>query len=357
MVAHRSAPHWLIKVGDKFDRLVVISEMELRKDRPYYKCRCKCGKSIEKIIYGYSLIKRLTRSCGCLRDEIAVAHFHRHGATKGGKKDRLYIIWKAFRSRCLNKNGDRYEDYGGRGITFAIEWRAYESFRDWALSNGYEDHLTLDRRDTNGNYEPGNCRWVPLPEQSQNQRKRKATGGGQPTSLYKGVFKNGKGWAVEIKGVSIFFSHVEVESAFAYDYAYVQLFPNQENPILNNVSDELTLLRKQEIEEVVSKLIPKPLAQQDFGTLTIQLPCVYFMKDETLCEIKIGCAEDLLRRLKQIRLLRPASDIKLLGIIPGSVKEEREQHLKFLQFKLKGEWFRDSLETELCADPLFIKIP
>jgi hypothetical protein len=61
--------------------------------------------------------------------------------------------------------------YGGRGIKVCDEWKnSYENFREWALSNGYADNLTLDRINPNGNYEPSNCRWATAKTQGNNRR-------------------------------------------------------------------------------------------------------------------------------------------------------------------------------------------
>lgn len=88
----------------------------------------------------------------------------------GMSKTRLYTIWKKMKARCENSNQDRFLDYGGRGIQVCLAWRDFVVFRDWALANGYDDNLTLDRKDNNGNYEPDNCRWITSVEQQQNKR-------------------------------------------------------------------------------------------------------------------------------------------------------------------------------------------
>ena len=73
--------------------------------------------------------------------------------------------------RCLNKNGRRYKDYGGRGITICDEWKNdFKAFYDWAMANGYKDDLSIDRIDNDKGYYPENCRWATAFEQNHNKR-------------------------------------------------------------------------------------------------------------------------------------------------------------------------------------------
>ena len=91
----------------------------------------------------------------------------------GYRGTKLYKIWRNMKSRCLNKNRENYQYYGGRGITIYPEWLDFIPFRDWALKNEYREDLTIDRKDINGNYEPSNCQWIPLKENCQKKRTTK----------------------------------------------------------------------------------------------------------------------------------------------------------------------------------------
>ena len=86
----------------------------------------------------------------------------------------LYKKWLNMRQRCNNPKSTYYKYYGGRGIRVCDEWslrgKGYKNFYAWAIENGYKKGLTLDRIDVNGNYEPNNCRWVTMKEQSINKR-------------------------------------------------------------------------------------------------------------------------------------------------------------------------------------------
>lgn len=91
------------------------------------------------------------------------------------KYRRLYRTYHSIKARCYNKNEAQYYNYGGRGIVMCDEWLdmecGFERFVDWAYLNGYDDTLTIERVDVNGNYEPNNCKWIPKAEQAKNKRK------------------------------------------------------------------------------------------------------------------------------------------------------------------------------------------
>lgn len=94
--------------------------------------------------------------------------------TDSGRKKtdtRLYSIWENMKARCYNKNKPKYKTYGAKGIRVCKEWKeSFDSFHDWAVSHGYRDSLTLDRKDPKGNYEPSNCRWASNKVQANNKR-------------------------------------------------------------------------------------------------------------------------------------------------------------------------------------------
>lgn len=92
----------------------------------------------------------------------------------GDSYTRLYKTWADMKTRCYTESCRSYERYGGRGITVCDEWRnSYIAFRDWALSNGYNDNLTIERVNVNGNYEPSNCKFITWEEQYDNRRSNK----------------------------------------------------------------------------------------------------------------------------------------------------------------------------------------
>lgn len=123
-------------------------------------CRCTCGK--EREVWVGNLTRGGSNGCGCEK---------RRTITHGETGTKLYIVWTGMKARCYDPNQPIYHHYGGRGITVCEAWKhSYETFRDWARENGWQEGLQLDRIDNDGGYAPTNCRFVTREVNARNRR-------------------------------------------------------------------------------------------------------------------------------------------------------------------------------------------
>lgn len=156
--------------GCRFGRQVAIKFVGKNKySNMLWLCKCDCGN--EHVVPSGKLVSGKSRSCGCLAKEAAKERATIHGLLSGGKKPRTFIIWNGMKARCFNPKSTSYKSYGARGITVCEDWLTFENFHNWAINHGYSDDCEIDRIDSNGNYEPSNCQWIPIHDNRVKQRK------------------------------------------------------------------------------------------------------------------------------------------------------------------------------------------
>lgn len=160
-------------IGQKYGRLTVVGFrwVEIGDVHAWHwDCTCDCGG---KVIGARprSVRNGTTRSCGCLKKEQDPKNLADARRSHGKTNTRLYGTWSKMKHRCNNQNDAAYKNYGGRGITVCKDWEeSFEVFYDWAMKNGYNDTLTIERIDVEKGYCPENCCWITKEEQAKNKR-------------------------------------------------------------------------------------------------------------------------------------------------------------------------------------------
>lgn len=154
-------------MGERRGRWTLISKFRRKgSDRSGWLCQCECGTV--RFVSGCSL-GRTSRSCGCLARESTSARSKKHGHSVGGALTRVYSLWRSIKQRCYDKRQWSYRHYGARGIGLCDRWLDFNQF---AADIGEPPlGLSFDRINNDGNYEPGNVRWVTAKVQANNTRR------------------------------------------------------------------------------------------------------------------------------------------------------------------------------------------
>lgn len=160
-----------VQEGDRHGRLVAIERVgQDRWKAALWRFHCDCGN--RKYVARPDQVRRgIIISCGCHRNEKHAERMRSmatHGATRNGKQTSEYVSWRNMHDRCSNPAVPNYARYGGRGITVCERW---SEFRDFFYDMGTKPsaRYTIDRIDSNGNYEPDNCRWDTPKQQGRNK--------------------------------------------------------------------------------------------------------------------------------------------------------------------------------------------
>jgi hypothetical protein len=189
--------------GQRFGRVTAIERIGRKGRMALWSYRCDCGTIGAAL--ANSLARGNTKSCGCLKNELAGKRFRRHGLTNTPE----HRTWRSIKYRCHDPDCPGYARYGGRGIKVCDRWR--DSFENFLADMGKRPsaEYSIERVNNDGDYEPGNCKWATRGEQRRNAShariyefngKRQVIKdwaneyGFSPTTLY---YRLSNGWSIE----------------------------------------------------------------------------------------------------------------------------------------------------------------
>lgn len=165
--------------GQKFGKLTVLSlaGRSSAQGGRYWLCQCDCGNYREVTTHNLRTSRGGVKACRQCAEKASQANREKFTQETlpiqtNVRRERLHGIWTSMKSRCNNPCTAGYRHYGARGIQVCKEWSdSYRAFKEWALGNGYDDTLTIERKDVNGDYCPENCTWIKLHDQFYNGRR------------------------------------------------------------------------------------------------------------------------------------------------------------------------------------------
>ena len=153
--------------GQRFTRLVVLSRAKSDTNgNARWNCRCDCGNAT--VSSGFTLRNGEAKSCGCLTTEQLTRRATKHSKSHTSE----WWSWVHMIQRCDNPNNAGYKWYGERGIKVCERWYDFENFYA-DMGPKTSPRLSIERKDYNGNYEPGNCIWGTSRQQSRNKRNNR----------------------------------------------------------------------------------------------------------------------------------------------------------------------------------------
>jgi hypothetical protein len=218
--------------GQRFGRLSTVTRVygsdPKFKRRVFYLFKCDCGNF--KTVARDNVKNGHTKSCGCLVIDTSIDAIEKYNKDSGSEchgqsGSSLYNRWQNIKARCYKPSSNRYYAYGARGVVVCDEWRSsFTKFLEWSCANGYEEGLQIDRIDTDGNYEPSNCRWVTPAQNAKNKNSYRGS------SKYKGVSwaKHVEKWHsyIRVDGVllTLGYFNSEEDAGLAYNAAATEHF-------------------------------------------------------------------------------------------------------------------------------------